>query len=437
MRPSIILRSQKHQKCSFSTLKKQLKEEYLEQSSSVQEALRVLTEVPHPALSSFVLKDDLLIGAEVFSEKTLSPIITLNLGSLLCIDDLLLSSCCNGNFFITEQIEKPLASKPIHAENPFNKERFWDYANILQNNSITALTRCLPNTNSQLEKASSLSSLAIRWIIFHEIAHWLMGHCAISTTNHLNESTHHLFKIAKPVDRIYLSNDEKKCIELQADGLAFELALHHAVYCSVFNQNSDPVWQFLEPGLSDIEQIIHKLRTLIVASTSVILLMERARAQLHSLNKTTYPSPMTRLTNLLASAIRLLSDYCGTTRESEDGRLIIEGEAYLQNQQVFHELAGALSLALVDISTLANILDIEQSLFTLESQKNPSMQDNHTLNLDNNLAFMINLQYYMLRQEAPIEMNAEQQQSIDEYIALHQAQLELNKLLEDYSLIEI
>lgn len=363
------------------------------QVDAARSAIQRHTEAPVPPVSAFVLLDSAQIGASVSTRSTLQPLITVNSGTIQIITRLLNELCEKDHFFVF-----PLATG---------------------------------------KKNDLLTALAVRWILLHELAHWLLGHCGVARQHFLNEGTQHLIVFAvdeaEPSDLKH--NDKLKYLELQADGLAFEILLHYAVFA---DESTDEIWQWIDAdqniNLTDVDVITQKIRSILVAGSCAVLVIEQVRRAAIGINPA-YPLPLTRLTNLVATAIRVMSDYISITREAPDGRLVMDSKAYQANQEAFSTLTIGLAESMQDAKLIAEGLevsdllvdDIEASLKSKADFTNPFKQK---------FLFLQNLQKYMANQSfrpKPVEWNS---LSFNEYIDLHDMRKIVDSLLSDYALID-
>lgn len=236
-----------------------------------------------------------------------------------------------------------------------------------------------------------------------------------------------------------LGNDERKCLELQADSLAFALLLHHAVF---LDNSTEDLWSWIndkqDSDSIDITIMVEKIRLIMLAAVCVILVIEQMRRKIldNTEMSSTYPLPLTRLTNLVAATIRLIGEYTGTIREKNDGRLVLDATAYNDNSELFSELTLGLAGGILGATVIAEALGVADLLIgnTLINFKENYFDIE---NYNNNLLFIQNLQYYMLDSSFRLEGNSYQALALNEYANLHITQKKLTSFLENYSLIEI
>lgn len=364
-----------------------------EQVAAVRSAIHRHTEAPVPAASDFILLDSPKIGASVTTKEPLQPVITVNSGIIQNIAALFTELCQKDYFFV------------------------------------------FPSGVG--EKNYLLTALATRWILLHELAHWLLGHCGAATQHLVDERTQHLVVFAEdeiePKDLQH--NDKLKYLELQADGLAFELMLHHAAFA---DESTNIIWQWINADqnfdLTDVDVITQKIRSIMVAGSTVVLVMEQLRRAAFGMNQA-YPLPLTRLTNLMATAIRVMSDYTGVTREAPDGRLVIDPKAYQANEEIFSTLTIGLAGSMQDTELIAKRLEVSDVLISdteISFETNPKFMEL----FNKNLIFLQNLQKYMTDQSfrpKPTEWNS---LSFNEYIELHDIRKIVDPLLSKYAMID-
>ncbi|WP_143594201.1 hypothetical protein [Thiothrix eikelboomii] len=373
--------------------KTELHKFWTEQVNAVRSAIQIHTEAPVPAVNAFILLDSPKIGASVSAIEPLQPVITVNSGTIKNIATLFTELCKNDYFFIFP--------------SGVGKKKYL------------------------------LTALATRWILLHELAHWLLGHCGAVAQHFLDEGTQHLVVFAadedEPMDLKH--NDKLKYLELQADGLAFELLLHHATFA---DESTDTTWKWIDaaqnPNLTDVDVITQKIRSIMVAGSSVVLAMEQLRRAAFGMNLA-YPLPLTRLTNLMATAIGVMSDYIGVTEETPDGRLVINPKAYQAHEEIFNTLVTGLAASMLDAGLMAETLGVSD---VLVGDTEISVEINLKLmeSFNQKLIFLQNLQKYMNNQSfrpKPSEWNS---LSFNEYIDLHNMRKIVDPLLFDYAIID-
>ncbi|MFM2318062.1 MAG: hypothetical protein RLZZ215_683 [Pseudomonadota bacterium] len=366
----------------------ELQQYWIAQVAEVRALISKHTEVSAPAETAFVVQNSITVGASVRAVDPVQPMVTVSTGALQFIQSLLREACQKEHFFVS---------------------------------------------HSAIDKHALLMGLGLQWILLHELAHWLLGHCGASTQQGLDEQTQHLVVFGDEAVEV-LSDAGRKYLELQADGVAFELMLHYAVFA---DEPTGGVWAWIgswdDPKLTDVDVITQKIRTITVAGACVVLVMEQMRraAGLSS----AYPLPLTRLTNMVATALRVMSDYLGTTREVPDGRLVMDGDAYRERGEIFANLEIGLAGGLLDAAIIANVLKVEDVLF---GGSELSVGESLTAIdvFSKNLVFLQNLQQYMADLSFCPEPKAWNAASFAEYIALHEMKRVVDPVLRDYALID-
>ena len=398
------------------------------------------TEAPNIFSDCFELSDSLVIGARVKLLQNELPSISCNIGTLLCIDDLILSSFCNPNFFSNSLIEGEAKDKLLFREikNGNIEDRFLDYSKLEQQASdskITLLTHQIPLSKWRLSQASLLAGIATEWILLHETSHWLMGHSHIAKDQRIDESLHHLIDFTILESKSNLSNDEKKCMELQADGTAFEL-LFHSLLCKEIPSQNWSDYCIEQEGIKNSLKLNtpeERIRALLVSSGCIVLLFERMRSNSKLSDSESYPPPLTRLQNLFATALRQICVYTNVLAENEAGALVISAEKFKQSETQFKQLMSGVTSAMSDLAILTNLLNIEDSMMDKIDSNFTEVWEN----LSQSEVFLPDLISLVTGPSISNDMEGEKKSAMIEYIRLLSFQDMLNQKLENFSLIEL
>lgn len=423
-----------------------LKTEWAEQVRAATKNIADFTEVPALSAQRFEFTDSLKLEASVaLPDGVLSPKIQLSAGTLLSIDDILLSACCHNSFFILpvdtdeagepQDFIEPITSKGFEADFA---ERYYDYGKLATDElSVAHLSYRFPTVKWRLAQASFLSSLATEWIIMHELCHWLQGHCHLCADNRYDE-IHQLFDISDKGPVKTIDPDEKKCLELQADGMAFEM-----MFYSLYSEGAEHKWQQYNddlavelaeqhPGIVDFADAEQRLRALLAAAGTVIMLTERARCMSNHRSIDHYPKPITRLTNVFATAFRMIGTLLGTLIENDEGGLDICTDAYQTQQPQMQLMFSGMALGMSDIAIIAQKLDIQDAIY-----EGRFVDFTDIIELGQNLHFFENLQLLMANKPIPERPDTASDEVIKEFCRLLPVQQQLNRKLADVALVEV
>ncbi len=410
--------------------------------NSCQGVIGIFTEVAPPDSNSFILTSTLQVDLSVYSKTALLPTIHMSKGFFIALDDLLLACCCKPAFFVEPTVDGENIA--IHyLENPALKSHsYYDYQCKLNTRGVPFSEKLYRQTPSQfwrLQQASLLSNLSAQWAMLHEVSHWLMGHTLLIKETTFTE-TLGLVNFNTQSNPVFEQPKYRQCLELQADGLAFELMFYEVMGQSGPNY----LWQnFLEsqdqrtllPYEISGQEPEQRLRMLLLASGAVILLFEHAR----KVNKLSlaedYPKPLTRLINLFSTALRLVCSMLGILKSESTAKQYefkIDNELFFTYQDQVNQMFTGITLGLSDVALLATELGVSQSLY---EDKTVDIQDIQQRTSE--VIFLQQLFLDMTAQSLTGNSKGENIQALAEFKELLPFQVELFQKLRNYSLIEI
>lgn len=412
--------------------------EFYQSVNATQLALKTGLEVPVPLNDGFRLGGSLIVGAKVSLTREAQLNIDCNMGTLFGIDDLILSSCCDPSFFsvvLDDEEPKEILIRQFPSDVEY---RFLDYSFLMEQEGKLKkdyLTSQMPVSKSRLSQATLLSSISTQWTLLHEASHWLSGHCHITKNNSINESAHLLINFENLKSNQGISAEEKKCMELQADGIAFEI-LFHSLLNKIY---PDPTWKEYGKDCKydsmaiDVSIPESRIRALLVSSGCMVLLFEKMRSISVLSESHDYPRPLTRLLNLFATALRLVGTYSNTLSVKDNGRLVLSLEKYKNNIIQYKQLASGITMALHDLEILSDVLQINESI----QKKNASDYSKACKLLSRGKVFLPDIASLMSGPSVSHEMKGENKLAMEEYIHLLAFKESLDEKLEDFALMEI
>lgn len=402
------------------------------------------TDVPPPSSERFNLHRGLKVDAQVSAKSQLQPKVNISLGTMLAIDDIIFNCCCNPHFFIGPSERQEEVSLNFVTSQREYSQRFYDYSGYQFQGSPThgpiPIFSQYPTDIWRFEQAYLLSNLAVEWTLLHELSHWLCGHCSIMQQATIGE-TIGMFEVARK-HAISLKSDERKCIELQADGLAFELMFYEMLSANAPNT----FWQQYNDATSNDDSICsgqrilgnsldQRIRILLLVSSAVILLFERVRTVNKVQNSSNYPSPMTRVTNLFATAFRLISQTLGILKAPKldtYGMFTLDSERFLECQAEYNQLITGFLLGLSDVAILADSLQINNSLY-----HGKKINIEKLLDRTQHVVFLQQLKLFMIGDESAILADTGEDNAMAEFMHLLPVQSKLITKLNNFSLIEL
>ncbi len=298
------------------------------------------------------------------------PLISLSLGAILALDDLVLFALTSKDVLIADrraaagdpaarfELPQPLEISGAALERP---GRFFEYATALDGGiNRPVLTYAMAYTPWRLAQASLVSELALAWVLLHERAHWALGHLDLlreegATTLCLSETN---LESVEPNDRaLPLDSELRRTLEAEADIQAFLLLCDYAMrvggaadryetMAGTFDVPDDPrVLRRLTFG--------NCLRVCITAVSLACVAFDQARAGEDD-ESPTHPRPASRLMNMLINA-PIVSPM---TKQNEAGRWVLAVEDRTdergEDNDAFHELAEGIGMGLTDLLVTAD-----------------------------------------------------------------------------------
>ena len=340
------------------------------------------TTIPPPDLSCFTLINNLELGAKVRVEKTLKPKILFNQGTFYTLNN--------------------IALKTSKRSDTFNKY-----------------------------STKMMSDLSQLWALMHELGHWMLGHCTLHKDSTLEVKNLHLITLFPSNKKNKnLTLDEKICLELQADGTALELMLYDSIFISSEHSLWSQYGQIKDNSNMHIDSVLPRVIAVLTASCTTVLLFESKRlfSNKHSIE---HPLPLTRLTNLVAIAFRVIISLFDLLEISSNGKLILNKKADLNKNTVLQKIFISIIAAFFNLKPVIDLLSID-----LEDADKRQFES--LLDFETKIPFFQNLQRYMIGAGILHNLDSYHKKSIEEYIRVHKAQtLVNNRLRDNYSLIEI
>jgi len=403
--------------------------------NSVIEIIATRTEVPPPSKNSFILDKSLALGAKVSTATNRLPLISINRGTLIGLQDIMFSSCASDTFW-TENIHSKNHVQQFDQSHFSFNDRFLNYEDLendINDGNFESVYMAYPQTQLRKEQAALLSHSCSQWVMFHEVGHWLMGHCHLSQTQGINETTQHLFNVSN--SSTSLSDNEHKVMELQADGFSYEILW----YSLIAQQEPDSIWSSYyknigTPGddLMDLMNIPERLRLCTTAAGTAILLFEKYRSENADYRSDKYPHPLTRLINIFASAVRLSFAYCNILIE-HNNKMIISGDLYNKNKEFVDKVFAGIINSSIDLAQISKTLQISASI----NKANFDLEQNESMIADDVRVFLPELIALVSNEKVTTDFKGANKIAFDEYSNLQQYQEVLIEKLKDLALIEL
>lgn len=307
--------------------------------------------------------------------------IAISHGLGLSIDDAVLNALCVRGFYTarlaSDQRPPAFGVLSIGAARP---ERYHDYTFVEAGAGREAtITRAMPLEPVRLAQAELLSYFALRWVVLHEQAHWLLGHL------HLLASAHAVEGLDFGEARLFAEGEEEDVVdafamELQADALATQSLVVELL--SLETNSAPPLAAYRQTLDLDPEQEVRfapqpetrsmRFRTALLAAGICAVLFDLRRQKIDAVSDS-HPPPAARIVNIALSAIATYGDIA----QFEQG-----GEAaYTQEYRtdLIRPAGNDLMTSLVDLEIVARFLDLEspiyQSRFLFANDAGPSSED--------------------------------------------------------------
>ena len=292
----------------------------------------------------------------------LYPGITINIGLILAVEDLL-GQCLSTATFYTPKGKLDI-SNPSFRIGSAHRNRYIDYGPLLFQQEHLAsfkLTRHIPISPWRLYQLDLLSELAIHWAMLHEQAHWMLGHLDyLHTFRKGGEGVFRMNEGPRNKElKAVISQEEYHYFEMSADALATALLFHF--YWPIRKNKHSPfgiynsklIASYGNPipfhSILKIEDDVTILRTFLSAISTVLILFEQQRSR-HG-HGGTYPMPSTRLLSIFLSL----------------------GQAYQEFDTLFNKDNSDNSLKKIIQSYIHTTVDVQLAISLLEI-KNPIFQ---------------------------------------------------------------
>jgi hypothetical protein len=287
------------------------------------------------------------------------PVISVHLGLILAIEDLIGFCLCTKTFFTnrTEDGEPTLdiLSYKIGEEH---KSRFVDYEPMLarKKGQAQAATTAIPFSPWRLHQLDLISDFSVLWAILHESAHHYLAH--------LNEVRKLSRFPAKRFTRKHRASDaaanRRRVLEMEADAFAafvlYDMAMSKSGTDTCSRYTEAIAAQGLPKNRSesvvDADAIGSRLRLLLLAMGLVVILLEHKRwVAAQGRLGGEHPSPVTRLFGIFFSVgIKFLN-------------VDENGEASPYTREELHTLFSAYMDAVVDLQMAILMADIPNEVF--------------------------------------------------------------------------
>ncbi len=427
----------------YADFVRDLKNEYMQAVDSTTTLLKAGIEIEAPSAENFYLEKSQRLGARVVLDKTEKASFMCNIGTLMSVDDLLLTALCHTAFFANPTEDGTGSYELEYMESMgSNSHRYIDYSNLTRlggNDQKHFISNRVPLPSMRLHQASLLSHVSTQWVLLHEVSHWLAGHCHIMQAGQLDEVENHLVDIApmKSQDDTFSLN-ERKALELQADGIAIEL-LWHSLLCA---ETPNQFWRdYQQIEFPDIQEAVDlslqpsRIRLLVIACGAAILLFERSRLvyKTKTDRSSFYPHPLTRLQNLFATCIRLIAHYSDALVDKPDGTVAISSKKSIENKEYMEQLLAGIGFGAADLAYLAQCLSVQDSLAKKDKAVLKEVSDFYA----NGGIFTPEIKSLLGKPSVSSEMLGQNKFAAEEYIQLLPLQSLLVEKLESYALIEL
>lgn len=339
--------------------------------------------VGHAAVDLRLDPRRLLLDAEVrLPAGAARPQVQIGVGAVLAMDDLILSALCDNTFLAptraawrTGDPDTPFEPpEPLDLSRPRGRHapRYASYRNLVRGGLATVadLTFQLPRNPWRLQQAQLLSELALAWIIFHERAHWGLGHLDLVGLFHgggdlriaeINQTALEVKLDLHAVDdEAAAASNIQKVLELGADSHALLLLFLH---CSQPGGPADRYeaaaanWGPEDPRRLSRLDFGQRVRVCLTAAGLACQAFERAQSLSRRRPGQTHPSPHARFMNMVVNATLLSplvqQDDTGAWVLRREDRETAEGE---DNEAFIALTQVGLGMSLVDMQVISDLL---------------------------------------------------------------------------------
>ena len=297
------------------------------------------------------------------------PEMRINLGLYLALQDALLDAFCVRGIFVssTAQTDRPNAYGVLSVGAP-SDTRYHDYSEIndLDGDPLArALTRAMPLQPIRLAQADMLLFFALRWVWFHEQAHWILGHLDyLSAKNRLAKTGLKEAELFSNHSEGAETYGEAYCFELQADALATQCLVAETLGLPPADI-STPIYEYQlaieTSGTSGTfapppNTRSTRFRICLMAAGLCALLFELRRER-SGLTSKTHPPPSARIINIALTALSTYGDIAQF--EANDGTL--HDQAY--RTDILRPAANDLMTSLFDLEIIARMVQLKHPLY--------------------------------------------------------------------------
>lgn len=301
--------------------------------------LTTITRWPRPGYDRLEWLRNGTISAQVGVDCEENVVLTISAGLCLALDDAILTvfsrpSVPNGwsEALFTD------AHVPVLICGPENVERYTDYTIAFGGDpshhrrdraGVCPVTRSLPLDLCRLATCDLILELAIRWVLFHEEAHIMLGHLKYAAAQ--NRSTGLSALIDETSFQIEGGKEaaafDRRCMEMQADLLAMQMLCTLAFskdfaksgrLAAISSRASHPGG---ETGWEHDPDPALIMRLCTLAATTACLIFDRRRERLGTTRSTpmlAHPTPSARILNLAHEAVAAFGDFVGAGNDPDD-----------------------------------------------------------------------------------------------------------------------
>lgn len=318
-----------------------------------------------------VLTSNLRLDASVKLDRDDRPFISISFGLCLALDDALLGSFSRLGFLASEEVAEGKATG-LHVliAGEDASWRYHDYRSLRDapTHSLAAfLTRSMPVDISRLAQQDLMMSFALRWVVMHEQAHWMLGHFGWMNERGLIPSgkvDEIMMTAADPVTGKIA--DHSYIFEMQADALATQILIFLGLSRSMDQDPSLMSYRQATSGNASgeakwalgLDERMPLFRALLLSAIASSLLFE-LRRQTVAVGSITHPPPAARILNICMTAILTFGDIARV--ESGDHS---DSETY--ELELLRPAIDATVFALHEVDIIARALNIESPMYRSE-----------------------------------------------------------------------